>query len=231
MCLVHRPLSQDSVPISEQGIKGTPNVCPQALVRGVKLNNGNEACYAGVLHILPHLFSLLCAIWLLLCWNPLSIRGYCICRLVHYLRMLTTRLALPRPTMSILPQHCVVLLVGTLNHAQYRHLMGQKPQSLAPTRVVLKRRRIRRGCFVRPRACPEQRKLVIGERMRAKQSCGDPGSLCRYTQGRYISSSFIVNLDPCPGQGKKLWCILRVYLDPEIDSYCCRTITASSKKK
>ena len=67
--------------------------------------------------------------------------------------------------------------------------------------------------------------------MRAKQSCGDPRSLCRYTQGRNISSSFFVNLDPCRGQGKKLWYVVRVYLDPKIDSYYCRTILASSKKK
>ena len=67
--------------------------------------------------------------------------------------------------------------------------------------------------------------------MRAKQICGDPRSLCRYAQGRNLSSSFFVNLDPCPGQGKKLWYVLRVYLDPEIDSYCCRTIAASPQKK
>ena len=63
--------------------------------------------------------------------------------------------------------------------------------------------------------------------MRAKHSRGDPRSLCRYTQGRNISSYFFVNIDPCPGQGKKLWYVLRVYLDPEIDSYCRRTIAAS----
>ena len=67
--------------------------------------------------------------------------------------------------------------------------------------------------------------------MRAKQSRGDPRSLRRYTQGRDISSSFFVNLDPCPAQRKKRWYVLRVYLDPEIDSYCCRTIAASSKKR
>ena len=67
--------------------------------------------------------------------------------------------------------------------------------------------------------------------MRAKQSCGDPRSLCRYTQGRKISSSFFVHLDPCRGKGKKPWYSLRVYLVPEIDSYCCRAIAASSKKK
>ena len=67
--------------------------------------------------------------------------------------------------------------------------------------------------------------------MRAKQSRGDPGLLCRYTQGRNISSSFFVNLDPCRGKGKKLWYVLRVYLDPEIDWYCCRTIATSLKKK
>ena len=32
----------------------------------------------------------------------------------------------------------------------------------------------------------------------AKQSRGDPRSHCRYTQGRNISCSFFVNLDPCP---------------------------------
>ena len=47
---------------------------------------------------------------------------------------------------------------------------------------------------------------------------------------QYISSSIFVNLDPYLGQWKKLWSILRVYLDPEIDLYCCRTIAASSKK-
>ena len=67
--------------------------------------------------------------------------------------------------------------------------------------------------------------------MRAEQSCGDPRSLCGYTQGRNISSSFFVNLDPCLGQGKKLWYVLRLYLDPEIDSYRCKTIPASSKKE
>ena len=55
-------------------------------------------------------------------------------------------------------------------------------------------------------------------------SRGDPKSLCRYTQGMNISCSFFVILDPCPWQGKKLWYVLRVYLDPEIDPYCCRTI-------
>ena len=63
--------------------------------------------------------------------------------------------------------------------------------------------------------------------MRAKQSRGDPRLLCRYTQGRNISSSFFVNLDPCPVQGKKLWYVLRVYFDPQIDSYCCKTIACS----
>ena len=53
---------------------------------------------------------------------------------------------------------------------------------------------------------------------------GDPRSLCRYTQGRNISCSFFVILDPCPLQGEKLWYVMRVYLDPEIDSYCCGTI-------
>ena len=67
--------------------------------------------------------------------------------------------------------------------------------------------------------------------MRATQSRGDPRLLYWNTQGRNISSSFFVNLDPCPGQGKKLCYVLRVYLDPEIDSYCCGSIAASSKKK
>ena len=73
--------------------------------------------------------------------------------------------------------------------------------------------------------------LVIGERMRANQSRGDSRSLWRYIRGRNISSSFFVNLDPYPGQRKKLWSVLRVYSDPKIDSYCCRTIAASSTKK
>ena len=63
--------------------------------------------------------------------------------------------------------------------------------------------------------------------MRAKQSRGDPRSLCGYAQGRNISSSFFVNLYPYPRQWKKLWYVLRVYSDPEIDSYCCRAIVAS----
>ena len=42
------------------------------------------------------------------------------------------------------------------------------------------------------------RLLVIGEKTVAKQSRGAPKSLCRYTQGRNISCSFFVNLDPCP---------------------------------
>ena len=66
--------------------------------------------------------------------------------------------------------------------------------------------------------------------MRAKQSHGNHRLLCRCTQGRNLSSSFFVNLDSGPGQGKKLWHVLRVYFDPEIDLYCCRTIATSSKK-
>ena len=61
-------------------------------------------------------------------------------------------------------------------------------------------------------------------------SC-DPRLLCRYTQGRNISCSFFVIFGRCPREGKKLWYVLRVYLDPEIDSYYCRTIAALKKNK
>ena len=75
-----------------------------------------------------------------------------------------------------------------------------------------------------------QRKRVIGEMICAKQGRGGHTSHFRYTQGRNISSSFCVSHDPCHGQGKELCCVLRVYLDPEITSYCCITTAASSKK-
>ena len=66
--------------------------------------------------------------------------------------------------------------------------------------------------------------------MRAKQSCGEPKSLCRYTQGRNISSSFFVNLDPCPGQGKKLWYVLRVYLVPGMTRTVAELLQLRQKK-
>ena len=71
---------------------------------------------------------------------------------------------------------------------------------------------------------PGAKKTCQCEKTGAKQSRGDPTLLCRYTQGRNKSCSFFVNLDPYPCQGKKLWYVLRVCLDPEIGSYYYRTI-------
>ena len=49
-----------------------------------------------------------------------------------------------------------------------------------------------------------------GHRRWPKQGRGDPRSHCGYTQGRNISGSFCVNLDPYHLQAKKLWYIHKV---------------------
>ena len=53
-------------------------------------------------------------------------------------------------------------------------------------------------------------------------------AFCGYTQGRNVNSSHFVAYGPCLSQGKKLWYILRVYLDTETVSYCCSFV---KKKK